>query len=92
MTEEVKMRALIIAALALFPFVAHAAPANYAIECTAPCVASDGTTQPAGTFLNTVVADPSNGWLPTDGAGNSQDVKLVPDTRQPVYVPKQASP
>ena len=83
------MRAYLIAALTLLPIAAQAAPAGYMVECTSSCTAPDGTTQPAGTFFGPVVVDLSNdgGWQPTDGAGKTGDVKLVPYTGQTPYTP-----
>ena len=72
------------ALLLLLALPAYAAPSNYALVCTAPCVASDGTTQPAGTVLGKVLANPD--WNP--GAGK----QIVPDTGQAVYVPIPSPP
>ncbi len=66
----------------LFVLLLIAGPAlagNYVVTCTAPCVASDGSTQPAGTVLNRIVADP--GLSPGTG------LALAPDTGQLVYAP-----
>lgn len=68
-------------------FLLIAAPAlagNYVVTCTGPCTASDGTTQPAGTVLNRILADP--GFDPGPG------LALAPDTGQAVYAPPQAAP
>ncbi len=62
--------------LLLFPTVASAQQA-YVTVCAKPCVAPDGTTQPAGTALARVMANP--GWNP--GA----NMVLVPDTGQNLY-------
>ena len=71
----------IFAAVALL-FSAPAFAGNYVVTCTAPCVASDGTTQPAGTVLNRILADPT--FNPGPG------LSLQPDTGQAVYVPPPA--
>lgn len=58
---------------------ASAAAANYLVVCSTPCVASDGTTQPTGTALNRVIADPAF----DPGAGFS----LVVDDGRALYAP-----
>jgi hypothetical protein len=68
------MRKLI---LALSLITTPALAGNYVVTCTIPCIVSDGTTQPAGTVLNRIVADST--FRP--GAGLS----IVPDTGQAVY-------
>lgn len=55
---------------------------NYVLVCTAPCIASDGTTQPAGTVVNRIIADPTF----SPGAGLS----LQADTGQAMYAPPAA--
>lgn len=78
------MRTLIFAAL-LCAGSAHAA--QYAVVCTAPCVASDGTTQPAGTVIaGPVLWDGAARW--TLPAGQ----QAVAWTGQTVYAPAPAAP
>ena len=67
-----------LAALALL-LSAPAFAGNYVVICTAPCVASDGTTQPPGTVINRILADPT--FDPGPG------LSLQPDTAQAVYAP-----
>jgi hypothetical protein len=76
------MPVVIRAAFLLLAFcsAAHAAPGTYVVQCTASCVAIDGTTQPAGTALNRIVADPDT-FNPGTG------LTLVPDTGQAIYQP-----
>jgi hypothetical protein len=82
------MRGIVIIILALLvSAAAHAQPATYAVVCTAPCVAPDGTTQPAGTTLNFVRWDPAVPWLPADAAGNPALVHAVPFAGQTIYAP-----
>ncbi len=69
----------ILALLLLLAVPAYAAPSNFALVCTAPCIASDGTTQPAGTVLGKVLAEAT--WNPGPGK------QIVPDTGQAAYVP-----
>ena len=71
------MRLLILLLLALA--VPARAAQQYVVTCSAPCLAPDGTTQPAGTALNRIVA--SAGFSP--GAG----LALVPDIGQALYLP-----
>ena len=52
---------------------------NYVVTCTTSCTALDGTTQPAGTVINRILADPT--FNPGPG------LSLQPDTGQAVYVP-----
>ena len=59
---------------------ALAAPSDQVVQCTAPCQAADGTTQPTGTFLNRIYADPAT-FNPGPG------LTLIPDTGQAIYVP-----
>jgi hypothetical protein len=59
--------------------VAHAG--NYVVVCTAPCVADDGTTQPAGTVLNRITWD---GHAPL---GLPAGLAVQPDTGQARYDP-----
>jgi hypothetical protein len=73
------MRALLTAALILLPIAAHAD--RYAQVCAAPCVASDGTTQAAGTTIGIVMWD---GVTPFPQAGG---VSLVPFSGQVPYGP-----
>lgn len=67
-----------ITALALL-FAAPAFAGNYVVTYAAPCVASDGTTQPAGTVVNRILADPTF----NPGMG----LTLQPDTGQAIYSP-----
>jgi hypothetical protein len=75
---------VIRSALALAAFLiastAHAAPTRYLVVCTAPCTAPDGTTQPVGTALNRVLADPAQ-FNPGDG------LSLVADDGRAIYAP-----
>ncbi|APH54834.1 Hypothetical protein GbCGDNIH9_5068 [Granulibacter bethesdensis] len=65
------MRKAIMTAASLL--LGAAAPASYVQICTAPCVAQDGTTQPAGTVLNRAVwikppaRDATTEWQPDQG-------------------------
>ena len=68
----------IIAALTLL-ISAPAFAGNYVVTCTAPCVAPGGSTQPAGTVINRILADPT--FSPGPG------LSLKPDTGQAVYAP-----
>ena len=72
------MRALLFVLL-LTATATGARAGNYVVACAASCVAADGTTQPAGTVLNRIVADP--GFSPGTG------LALAPDTGQAVYTP-----
>ncbi len=75
------MRALIVAALALL-IAPPVFAGQYVVTCTAPCAAPDGTTQPAGTVINRILADPS--FNPGPG------LSIQPDTGQAVYAPPAA--
>jgi len=57
---------------------------SYVVQCSTPCTASDGTTQPAGTAVNRILADP--GFDPGPG------LALAPDTGQSVYAPPAPVP
>jgi len=69
----------------LLPAAAWADPGKYAVECTSACVAQDQSTQPAGTIINVIEA--SAGFVPTDFAGNTDDVEIVPYAGQTIYNP-----
>ncbi|AHJ63432.1 Hypothetical protein GbCGDNIH3_5068 [Granulibacter bethesdensis] len=71
------MRKAIIAVIALL--LGAAAPASYVQVCTAPCVAQDGTTQPAGTVLNRAV------WI--EPPAHDGTTEWRPDQGQPLYQP-----
>ena len=71
------------AALALL-IATPAFAGNYVVTCSGPCVASDGTTQPTGTVINRILADPTF----NPGAG----LTLQPDTGQAIYAPPAAVP
>jgi hypothetical protein len=77
------IRALAVALL--LPTMALASPGRYVVQCTAACTASDGTSQPAGTNIIRVLADPAT-FAP--GAG----LVLVPDTGQALYAPPAPAP
>jgi len=88
----IKMRKLLFLLL-LAPSFAHAS--IYDVQCTAPCIASDHTTQPNGTILNLIQWCGSQAqcpYTPMDGAGNTNDVTLVADPQGTgqVYQPPQA--
>lgn len=75
------MRVLVALFSLLVAVPSFAAPASWAVVCTTPCVASDGTTQPVGTVLQKVWWDPATPWkLPAN-------TQVVPDTGQAVYTP-----
>lgn len=61
-------------------------PQTYALQCTASCVASDGTTQPAGTTLNLVQWDGVSAWSPPAG------MTAVLYAGQAIYQPAPAVP
>lgn len=70
--------ALIAPILALAPIGAHAA--TYALVCgPSSCTASDGSTQPAGTALATIIWDGKTPYTPPAGE------QAVPYTGQPLY-------
>jgi hypothetical protein len=61
---------------------------TYAVQLTANGIASDGTTQPAGTILNFVLWDGVTPYTPHDFAGNSSNCTLVTATgTMAVYQP-----
>ncbi len=71
----------ILAAIALL-IASPAFAGDYVVTCTAPCTAPDGTTQPAGTVINRILADPT--FDPGPG------LSIQPDTGQAVYAPPPA--
>jgi hypothetical protein len=73
-----------IIALALLALASTANAGTYVVVCTAPCTAPDGTTQPAGTAVNRIVADPD--FNPGDG------LSLVADDGRPIYAPTTIAP
>jgi hypothetical protein len=76
------MKHLIFSLALLAPLCAHAA--NYVVVCATTCTAFDGTTQPAGTALNRIIADPT--FNPGPG------LALIPDTGQSIYAPPPPAP
>lgn len=72
----------------LFAVPAQAAVQVYALQCSAPCVASDGTTQPAGTILPGMLTrwDGVTPWTPPPG------FTAVVYTGQGIYQPTVAAP
>jgi hypothetical protein len=66
----------------------------YAITLTAPGIACDGTTQPAGTIINFVRWDGVTPYTPQDYAGNTTNVSisLAQPGQQSYQPPLQASP
>lgn len=56
------------------------------IQCTASCIAPDGTLQAAGTIINRIVSAVSGNWTPP---ANTQ---TVPDTGQALYSAQGSSP
>jgi len=76
---------VILKLAAVFCLLALPATAGqYVVICTAPCVASDGTTQPVGTVLNRILASP--GFVPGSG------LSIVTDAGQTAYAPPVAVP
>lgn len=59
--------------------------ARYAIQLTAPGIASDGTTQQAGTNINCVLWDGVSLYTPHDFAGNTTNVEIIPATPGMVF-------
>ena len=78
------MRALILIVALLAAVPAQAA--TYAIVCAAPCVASDGTTQPAGTALAAIAYDGRAPYTPPPNTA------VVPYAGQTIYVPATPAP
>ena len=77
---SVVVRAALLALALLAPFSAHAA--TYALVCgPSTCTASDGTTQPAGTALATIIWDGHTTYTPPAGE------QAVPFAGQPIYQP-----
>jgi hypothetical protein len=72
------MRLIILLIALLLPATADAA--TYVLVCATSCVASDGTTQPAGTALGRVVWDGAATFHPTG-------MNVVADTGQALYTP-----
>ena len=66
----------------------------YAITLSAPGIACDGTTQPAGTIINFVLWDGVTPYTPQDYAGNTTNVSitLAQIGEQSYQLPAQASP
>lgn len=60
---------------------ADAAASNWAVVCTATCVALDGTTQPSGTTIEEISWDGVSPWTPPP------NTHAVPFTGQSVYQP-----
>ena len=79
------MRRLILFALLISPAYA-AQPSSWAVICTAPCIAQDGTTQPAGTVVQKIWWDGVSNWTPPANA------QVVPDTGQTLYTPPPVAP
>lgn len=73
------MRNILSIPTALLLLIIPAYAGSYVIVCSSSCIASDGTTQPPGTILNRIVADPS--FDPGTG------LTLQSDTGQVVYAP-----
>ena len=74
------IQAVLLFLLLMAPAVA-APLSSWAVVCTAPCIASDGTTQPTGTTLMKIWWDGVAFWPPPP------NTQVVPDTGQTVYVP-----
>jgi hypothetical protein len=58
--------------------------ASYAVVCSAPCTAQDGSTQPIGTVVNRIVWNGLAPWTPPP------NTVVVADTGQVVYSPGTA--
>ena len=59
------------------PIETFGVAAQWDVVCTTPCVVSNGSTQPAGTIVNKVIADP--GWTPGPG------LSLAPLSTTPIW-------
>ena len=80
------MRRLLLAGAALW--LCAAAPASYDAVCTGSCVASDGTTQPAGTALYRFLWDGQTAFVPQDSAGNALNAVADPGQTTALYKPQ----
>ena len=76
----------------LFLLLIAAAPGTNTIQCTGPCVASDGTTQPSGTNLSYIICGQDNcsAWIA--GGGLPANTALVAGQVGSLYTSPASAP